>query len=87
VIKRGMTVLTEGPWSAGHTQQCAIVTHVYGEGDETGVLVNLYVFIDQSNPMIFTEIPFYRTRLEGLAAQTQHGAANFGAKFCYLDSE
>jgi hypothetical protein len=83
VIARGDVVLTEGPWSAGHSEQCALVTHVYGQGDEPGVLVNLYVFIDQGMPMVFTEVPFFPSRDDGIAAQSAHGTATVGAKFCY----
>jgi hypothetical protein len=83
-VRRGDTVTTYGPWSNGHMEQVAIVTHVYGYGDEDSVLVNLHVFVDLGQPLITHEVPFHRSRMHALAAMAAHEAiANAGAVTCW----
>lgn len=83
-VTRGRTVEAYGPWSNGHMEQAAVVTHVYGEGDEPGVLVNLYVMVDADAPMVCVEIPFYPSRQHALAAMaTGEAKHNGGAVVAY----
>jgi hypothetical protein len=67
-VTRGSIVECYGPWSNGHMAQAGIVTHVYGEGDESGVPVNLHLFVDLGETLIVSEVPFYASRQHALAA-------------------
>jgi hypothetical protein len=62
-VKRGDMVEVLGPWSNGHTEQIAIVTHVYGTG-LPGDRVNLHVFVDEGDTLIASRVSFYPTRKE-----------------------
>jgi hypothetical protein len=67
-VRRGDIVNTWGPHSNGHMEQVALVTNVYGEGDEAGVPVNLHVFVDLGGYMLAGEVPFYQSRQHAIAA-------------------
>lgn len=85
-ITRGRTVITLGPWSNGHEEQVAIVTHVYGSGLPGG-MVNLFVMVDLSQPLICEEIPWYPTRRDAeqaLAANAEKANIIGGAVCCYF---
>lgn len=66
-ISRGRDVITLGPWSNGHEEQCAKVTHVYGDG-LPGDVVNLFVFVDCGQPQLVDRVPWYPTRAEAVQA-------------------
>jgi hypothetical protein len=85
-ITRGRIVTTLGPWSNGHEEQCAIVTHVYGSGFP-GDKVNLFIFVDLSQPLIVEDIPWYPSRREAeqaLAANAEKANLTGGAVCCYF---
>lgn len=87
-VRRGSLVETWGPHSNGHMEQVALVTHVYGEGDEAGVPVNLYVYVDLGGGMIATEVPYFPTRQRAMAALAMAtlmspGSSNGGAQVCW----
>jgi hypothetical protein len=71
-VTMGRIVHVWGPWSNGHDEQSAIVTHAHGNGE----MVNVFVFVDEGAPMQASEIPFYPTRAEAIAAMA---AAQTGA--------
>lgn len=85
-VKRRDLVTTYGPWSNGHDEQCAIVTHVQGEGVAPGTFVNLHVFVDEGPSMIASEVPWFATRAEAEQAMTasQDSFSNAGPKVCYF---
>jgi hypothetical protein len=64
-------------------EQAAFVTHVYGEGDEAAVPVNLVIMLDLGNPMIAGEVPFYPSRQHAMAALARAGISNGGAQVCW----
>lgn len=79
-------VTTLGPWTNGHDEQCAIVTHVYGTG-LPGDLVNLHVFVDLAPTLIATEVPWYPTRADAeaaLAANADKANMTGSAVVCYF---
>lgn len=82
MVTRGAIVMTYGPWSNGHQEQTAIVTHVYGQG-LTGSLVNLHVFMDEGMSLVESAVPWYPTLAEGLAL-LQSSSHRAGARFCYF---
>lgn len=82
-VRRGDIVETWGPHANGHMEQVAHVTHVYGEGDERGVPVNLLVLIDLVGPMVASEVPCYPTRQHAMAALVAHSLSNGGAQVCW----
>jgi hypothetical protein len=85
-ITRGQMVHTFGPWSNGHHEQCAIVTHVWGDGSAPGTLVNLHVFVDEGASLITSEVPWYPTRAEAEAsmqANAESVASMGGAVVCF----
>lgn len=90
-ITRGRMVHTFGPWSNGHHEQCAIVTHVHGQGIAPGTLVNLHVFVDEGASLIVSEVPWYETRAEAervMQANAESVAQMGGAVICfYPDKE
>jgi hypothetical protein len=67
-VSRGRIVHTDGPWSNGHEEQCALVTHVYGDGYVPGTPVNLHVFIDMDQSIPVGHVPWYPTREAAMAA-------------------
>lgn len=80
-VTQGRIVRTQGPWSNGHGEQAAMVTHVYGDGSVSPTLVNLHVFVDLGQPMIANEVPWYESRNHAIAALAadltkQNGGAN-----------
>jgi hypothetical protein len=81
-VARGQIVMTHGPWSNGHQEQTAIVTHVYGQG-VTGSLVNLHVFMDEGMSLVESAVPWYPTLAEGLE-RVQLSSQRAGARFCYF---
>lgn len=86
VISRGRIVTTLGPWTNGHDEQCAIVTHVYGTG-LPGDLVNLHVFVDLGDTIIAAEVPWYPSRAaaeQALAANAEKANITGGAVVCYF---
>lgn len=86
VVRRGRIVITWGPWSNGHEEQCAIVTNVYGKGE----MVNLQIFVDEGAPVLANEVPFFNTKADAMAAMqtTEAGvAANSGLCAYYPDRE
>lgn len=87
-VRRGGVVITQGPWSHGHDEQCAIVTHVWGDGAVPGILVNLHVFVDEGESLICSGVPWYPTRAQALAAvYPLAGQVMGGPVVCWLDSE
>lgn len=58
LVRMGETVHVWGPWSNGHDEQCAIVTHAHGNGQ----MVNIFVLVDEGAPMQASEVPFFITR-------------------------
>lgn len=85
-ISRGRMVTTLGPWSNGHEEQCALVTHVYGTG-LPGDMVNLFVFVDLAQPQVVEMIPWYPSRAEAeqaLAANAEKANITGGAVCCYF---
>jgi len=85
-VSRGRTVVTLGPWTNGHDEQVAIVTHVYGCG-LPGDLVNLHVFVDLAETLIASEVPWYPTRADAeqaLAANAEKANITGGAVCCYF---
>jgi hypothetical protein len=82
-VRRGDIVETWGPHSNGHMEQAGVVTNVYGQGDEPGVLVNLFVFVDLGEPMIAAEVPCYPTRNHAIAALAGATMSNGGAQVCW----
>lgn len=86
-VTRGRIVHTWGPWSNGHMEQTGIVTHVYGEGDEAGVPVNLHLFIDMGGAVIVHQVPFYPTRAQAIAAMgVLSDGGNGSAQACWFPS-
>lgn len=83
-VSRGRMVHTNGPWSNGHEEQCAIVTNVLGEGVASGSIVNLHVFIDADQPMIATGVPWYPTREEALASLLPDRNPVGGPEVCWF---
>lgn len=69
-IKRGMHVMTYGPWSNGHMEQVAVVTNVRGDGTAPGSLCNLHVFVDLGAPMLAEDVPWFDTWHEAEQAMT-----------------
>jgi hypothetical protein len=82
-VRRGDIVETWGPHSNGHMEQSGYVTHVYGEGDEAGVLVNLLVMVDLGGPLIADEVACYPTRQHAFAALVGAAMSNGGAQVCW----
>lgn len=86
-IRLGQMVHTFGPWSNGHHEQCAIVTHVLGEGVAPGTLVNLHVFVDEGMSLIVREVQWYATRAEAeqaMVANAESVAQMGGAVVCFF---
>lgn len=83
-VSRGRMVHTNGPWSNGHEEQCAIVTNVLGEGVAPGSIVNLHVFIDADQSMIATGVPWYPTREEALASLLPDRNPVGGPEVCWF---
>lgn len=84
-IGMGRMVRTLGPWSNGHEEQCAVVTHVYGAGIP-GCKVNLHVFVDLAQPLICEDVPWYPSRAhaeQALAADAEKANIIGGAVCCY----
>lgn len=71
-VSLGRIVRTNGPWSNGHVEQCALVTHVYGDGLAPGTPVNLHVFIDMDQSIPVTEVPWYPTREAAMQSIAAH---------------
>lgn len=71
-VSMGRIVRTNGPWSNGHVEQCALVTHVYGDGLAPGTPVNLHVFIDMDQSIPVTEVPWYPTREAAMQSIAAH---------------
>ena len=84
-VRRGSIVIAHGPWSNGHDEQAAIVTHVWGL-ERPGALVNLHVFTDLSDPLIVSEVPWYPSRESAMRAL---GDSHFdgGPRVCWTESE
>lgn len=82
-VRRGDTVETWGPHSNGHMEQVAIVTHVYGQGDEAGVPVNLMLMQDLGTPMVAAEVPCYPSRQHAIAALGAQAMSNGSAQVCW----
>lgn len=85
-VTRGRMVHTFGPWSNGHDEQCAIVTHVRGDGDAPGTLVNLHVFVDDGPSMLAISVPWFATRAEAVASMVPNDAAmpEPGPRVCWF---
>jgi hypothetical protein len=83
-VRRGNLVTTFGPWSNGHDEQCAIVTHVDShEGNIPGVGVNLQVFVDEGPMMLASLVPWYPSRPEALEAARGMTGTIGGPKVCW----
>lgn len=85
----GMPVTTLGPWSNGHDEQTAVITHVYGDG-LPGDLVNLFIFVDLGQPLVTEMIPWFPTRRaaeQALAADPEKANITGGAVCCYLPNK
>jgi hypothetical protein len=66
LVKMGDTVHVWGPWSNGHDEQAAIVTHTHGNGQH----VNLFVLVDEGAPMSANQVPFFITRAAAMQYMT-----------------
>lgn len=85
-VTRGRMVEVLGPWSNGHTEQVGIVTHVYGEG-LPGDRVNLHVFVDESDTLIASRVPWYPTKRdaeESTRALPEHSDIVGAPQACYF---
>lgn len=83
-VKRGDIVSTFGPWSNGHDEQCAIVTHVDShDGSIAGVCVNLQVFVDEGPIMLASLVPWYPNRFDAIAASQYLTGTIGGPKVCW----
>jgi hypothetical protein len=84
-VSRGRIVHTLGPWSNGHSEQAAIVTHVHGDGEMAGELVNLTIFVDEGMPLIQGGVPWFPTREVALATlQATQNSLVPGARACWF---
>jgi hypothetical protein len=84
VVRRGQIVNVFGPWSNGHDEQCAIVTHVDShDGSIIGVGVNLQVFVDEGPMMLASLVPWFPSRTEALEAARGMSGTIGGPKVCW----
>lgn len=67
LVRMGETVHVWGPWSNGHDEQAAIVTHAHGNGQH----VNLFVLVDEGAPMSANQVPFFITRAAAMQYMTE----------------
>lgn len=86
-VSHGRIVHTNGPWSNGHQEQCAIVTNVMGDGVAPGSFVNLHVFIDADQSITVTHVPWFPTREAALASLLPDRNPVGGPEVCWFPDQ